>query len=918
VTRRGNLPGQLTSFVGRQATVDLVSRRLKDDRLVTLVGPGGCGKTRLAIEVGRKVSNFRDGGAFFVDLSGLSDPGLVPGAVLHALGLRSAPGHDPIEVLVNRAYDREVLVILDNCEHMLEVCARLADHLARGCPRAWVLATSRERLGVTGEVVVPVEGLQLPDRTLAPGQEWLENSESGRLFMETARRARPGFSVDDADAASVARICERLDGIPLAIEMVAAWVRLMSVGAIAGGLSDRFRLLVDTDRARPARHKTLLASIEWSCGLLRQDELVLLRRLSVFVSGFSVVAVENVCTGDGVEPEDALALLSSLVDKCLVQADPGRDRLRLHETIRAYAGAALEGEGATAAIRNRHLRHFADLGQAIGPKTFTGEVPVVLAALRPDIDNMRAAMDWAVESEQYDAAAALLVALGGFLFALGLSPEGLARCERLLAIPLAPSRRVGLLHWAASFARNSDPSLSSHFASELTALGRSIGDDLAIARGFLYGSNVRAWGAPEEALEMAEDAIYFAQKARRPQSVAASLSNKAWANFWLGRPREALSLAEDSLRAAQACDYHWAKVEARTAASIAATYCGWPKRALEEAAILFQLSTEMSSPTFACWAERHRGEAYVHAGNVAAQGSLARAKAIAESIDDAFNLACTETCQGQFEVSIGFDSSGYEVLEAGIAELEALGFGCMCIRDRAVLAEVALRRGDIGLARSHLEASAWHLPRKPDPQGVPVLRAEARLARAEECPQRSHSLACDGLEVAASSGQGLWSVDLLELVGITAADLGRHDEAARLLGAAEAQREVMGYVRWAPARDELAPVVARLEASLGPEAFGQALSEGRALSLEEAVAYANRGRGSHSRCASGWESLTPAELRVVGLVAQRLTNAEIAAKLFVSTATVKSHLTRVFDKLGVDDRSQLAVVAAAHLAAGRT
>ena len=216
-------------------------------------------------------------------------------------------------------------------------------------------------------------------------------------------------------------------------------------------------------------------------------------------------------------------------------------------------------------------------------------------------------------------------------------------------------------------------------------------------------------------------------------------------------------------------------------------------------------------------------------------------------------------------------------------------------------------------ARQHLEAAAWHLPRKPDPEGVPVLRAEARLARAEGCPQRAHGLACDGLEAAAGAGQRLWAIDLLELVAITSADLGRHAGAARLLGAAEAQRALTGYARWAPARDELAPVLAEVESALGPAAFGRAMTEGRQLSLQEAVAYARRGRGSHSRAESGWESLTPTERRVVSLVSKHMTNAEIAGQLFVSTGTVKSHLTRVFDKLGVADRRQLAELATARL-----
>ncbi len=239
------------------------------------------------------------------------------------------------------------------------------------------------------------------------------------------------------------------------------------------------------------------------------------------------------------------------------------------------------------------------------------------------------------------------------------------------------------------------------------------------------------------------------------------------------------------------------------------------------------------------------------------------------------------------------------------------------MNNRAVLAEVALRRGDLNGARSHLDACTWRLPRKPDPEGVPVLRAEARLARADGSWSRAHGLACDGLEEAAGAGHLVWAIDLLELVAITGSDLGRPALAARLVGAAEAQREGAGYRRWAPARDELAPVLTAVQAALGQEAFDQAISEGRALTFPEAVAYARRGRGSQSRSVSGWDSLTPTERQVVSLVAKHLSNAEIAGQLFVSTVTVKSHLTRVFAKLGVADRHHLAEIAAVHMTGRR-
>jgi DNA-binding CsgD family transcriptional regulator len=619
-----------------------------------------------------------------------------------------------------------------------------------------------------------------------------------------------------------------------------------------------------------------------------------------------------------VEDHDVLGLLTSLVDKSLVQVDAVADRFRLHETMRAFASTALEAEGGTAAVRDRHLGHFAALAQSMRPMGLTSEIASALAVLEPDLDNLRAALDWSVQSEQFNACADLLGALGPYFDGLRLWPEAWARCERLLAAELEPSRRADLLYFVARSLRNSDPPTSLRLSWELTELGRSVGYDWATARGLYAVANLQAWAQPDEALKTADEAMDIALRAGLPKMAGLGLHNKAWAYLWLGRPEEALSLAEESERAARDVDYLWGLVSPGTISSIAATCSGRLVRGLEEAERLLRLSTELSAPTFICFAERHRGEAYMYLGDAGAMGAFARARALAESIDDTYCLAFTDMGLGHLEVSLGQDGLGYELLEAANSKLEAFGLDRICVNNRAVMAEVALRRGDLRLARRHLDACTWRLPRAPDPEGVPVLRAEARLARADGDWSRSHALACDGLEQAAGAGHLIWAIDLLELAAVTGADLGRAAEAARLLGAAECQREATGYRRWAPAEDELGPVLAGVQTALGRELFDEAFTEGRALTLTEAVAYARRGRGSHSRSVSGWDSLTPTERRVASLVAKRLSNAEIAGRLFVSRVTVKSHLTRVFAKLAVGDRHQLAEIAAVHMASGRS
>ncbi len=903
----GRLPSQLTSFIGRRATIELVDRRLAKHRLVSLVGPGGCGKTRLAIEVGQRTTVVPPGSVFFVDLSGLSDPRLVPGTVLRALGLWETQDGGPLESLTTQLSERDLLVLLDNCEHLIDACAALADALGRECPGVRLLATSREQLGVGGEAVADVGGLELPAPVGHPDEQWLRRSEAGRLFIERARTARADFVVDSDDALVVARICERLDGIPLALEMAAARVRLMSVQAIAEGLSDRFRVLTSSRRSGPRRHRSLLASIEWSCELLGQGERRLLHRLAVFASGFNTQAAEAVCAGVDVERDDVLRLLTSLVEKSLVQASPRADRFWLHETMCAYAAAALDAEGATGALRDRHLDYFAALAKRMEPRQRTSDFALTRKELEPELDNLRAALRWSVESKQFDTGAALLSSLATFLCDEGLHSEALAQCGPLLVADIEPSLRAELLFLAGRCSRLNNPAMSLYLASELVSLGRSLGDERVQAAGLVRWATSQLDADPEAALKAATEGTRLAREGGQQLIEILGLHAKGWALIRLGRPAEALIVGEEAAEVSDSSDWPTSQYSVRTLLSYASICNGRFTRALEEAG---RMVCAGSNPHYVACGEAYRAEVLARQGKPGAADAINLAVSLESALGYAFFVASNNAGRGRILIWQGQQDDGYQVLEAATAKLESFGLSAMCVENRAVLAEVAVRRGDLLTARQHLDTSSWRLPRAIEPAGAPILGVEARLARAEGRSTRAHGLACDGLAAAFEGGHMLWVIDLLELVAITCGDLGRPTEASRLLGAAESQRDLIGYVRSAPTRDELSPVQVDLQAALGDDAFARAMSEGRALSLEEAVAYAQRGRGSHKLARSGWESLTASEQQVASLVGQHLTNAEIAQRLFISVPTVKSHLNRVFAKLDINNRGQLA--AAAH------
>ena len=338
----GNLPAQLTSFVGREPEVADVRRLLRDNRLVTLTGAGGVGKSRLGVEAAATLRTDTPGGTWLVELAALDRPGLVPHQVADTLGVCDQPGRRLPELLAERVGAASVLLVFDNCEHVIDEVSGLAQQLLGACARLRILATSRERLGITGEVLLPVSGLTVPEPG-ARGAPAIGGADAVRLLVERAASVQPGFVLRDDTAAALAQVCQRLDGLPLALELAAARVNAYGIEQIAARLDDRFALLTQGSRSALARHQTLRAMVDWSYGLLNEPERRLFDRLSVFVGGFALEAVEG-------EEEAAVELLGRLVDKSLVVAEPagaGAHRYRLLETLRAYAHERLAERGET-------------------------------------------------------------------------------------------------------------------------------------------------------------------------------------------------------------------------------------------------------------------------------------------------------------------------------------------------------------------------------------------------------------------------------------------------------------------------------------------------------------------------------------------------------------------------------------------
>ncbi|HEX5506424.1 MAG TPA: helix-turn-helix domain-containing protein [Thermomicrobiales bacterium] len=464
-----NLPADLTSFVGRERERAEVARLLAGARSITLTGVGGVGKTRLALRVAADLGGEYADGVWLVELGALTEPALVPPAVARAVGVREQPGRALDGTLPDALSTRHLLLVLDNCEHLLGACAALAARLLRACPRLCVLATSREPLGVPGEVAWPVPPLAVPAESAGLPFPALAGAEAVRLFAARAGAARPGFALTARNADAVARICRRLDGIPLAIELAAARARALAPAEIAARLDDRFPLLAAGDRAAPPRHQTLRAALDWSYDLLDEAERRLFERLAVFAGEFTLAAAEAVTemrsekveVRKGFHAEDfsLLAPLARLVDRSLVLADTagedGETRYRLLETVRAYGAERLAVRGEAVLIRRRHAAWVVALAEEAAAAFHGPREGRWLRRVERAHPEVRAALSWALAHDDAETALRLGAALWWAWGVYGHTAEGRAWLERALALPVAaaPTRlRARVLARAARFA----------------------------------------------------------------------------------------------------------------------------------------------------------------------------------------------------------------------------------------------------------------------------------------------------------------------------------------------------------------------------------------------------------------------------------------------------------------------------------
>ena len=558
-----NLPQQVTSFVGRETQVAEVNAWLGKTRLLTLTGAGGAGKTRLALQVAADLLDGEGDGVWLVELAPLSDPALVPQAVADVLGIKEQAEQPIPRTLVDALRSKRLLLVLDNCEHLVAACASLAADLLRNCPGVHVLATSREALNVAGEQSYRVPSLTLPDPKQAPTGESLSQFEAVRLFIERAKAVQPAFAVTDANAPAVAQVCWRLDGIPLALELAAARVRSLAVEEVNARLDQRFRLLTGGFRTALPRQQTLRALIDWSYDLLTGTEKTLLRRLSVFAGGWTLAAAEGVCPAGGMEDWEVLEGLTGLVDKSLVvygeQAEGGGDRYRLLETVRQYAQERLQESGEAKAVGNRSASWFLSFAEEAEAQLTGPEQAMWLERLEAEHDNLRASLSWDEESA---VGAEENLRLAGALWRLwyirGHCSEG--RCWLGRTLERSQGRehagslealavRSKALNGAGNLAESQgDYAEARALHGESLAIRRQLGNQQGIAASLGNLGNVAYHqGDYAGARALHEESLAIKRQFGSPQSLAASLGNLGNVALCQGDYAGARALHEESL-----------------------------------------------------------------------------------------------------------------------------------------------------------------------------------------------------------------------------------------------------------------------------------------------------------------------------------------------------------------------------------
>mgnify|MGYP002079012697 CR=1 FL=1 len=546
--RPNNLPTQLTSFIGREDEMKLTKELLMDNRLLTISGTGGAGKTRLSLQTGADLIDDFANGVWFLELAAISDPDYLPIAMMNIFGLKEEMNIEPEKTLTDYLKNKEILIILDNCEHLIEACAEISVKLLSSCPELKIIATSREVLNIPGEQIFKIPPLSQPDPKKKDTPDQLTQYESVRLFIERAMAVNPKFRVNNKNAPAIAGICSNLDGIPLAIELAAARIRVLSPEKIFERLDDMFNLLTGGVRTALPRQQTLKALIDWSYDLLTEEEKILWSRLSVFSCGFTLEAAEEICSDEIIKKNDILDLLSALSEKSIIIYDESKVRYKLLDSIRQYGKEKLQMENK---IFSKHLDYFLQLSLSAKPELKSINLKEWLDLLEADHNNFLSAIEWGIKNEEAEKGAIVAVALGKFWEIRGQYSTGIKILEIILnkSYDLSKNTKANILNLTGNLNRyQGNYENAGRFFEESLTLFREAEDKMGISTTVNnLGNLAYSQGKFELAQKFFEESMAIKKEIGDKMGVAGSMNNLGGVAFSTGKYEEARMFYEDSL-----------------------------------------------------------------------------------------------------------------------------------------------------------------------------------------------------------------------------------------------------------------------------------------------------------------------------------------------------------------------------------
>lgn len=849
------LPISLTSFIGREREISRLKDLLVGTRLLTLTGAGGSGKTRLALQVARDLAVdevFRDG-VWWVDLAVLMTRDSVPQAVAHTLGLRQVPNELLSETLARYLGAKQLLLVLDNCEHLISACAPLIECLLKRSPQLKIVATSREGIGIQAEQVWVVPVLSLPDSQQGLPIQKLAQFEAIRLFVERARAVKVDFALTANNAPAVMQVCQRLDGIPLAIELAATRVKVLTVEQIAARLDDRFNLLTVGSRTALPRHQTLRATTDWSYELLSKQERSLFSRLSVFVGGWSLEAAEAVCSGDGFSSQQVLELLSQLVDKSLVIQEEQADaaRYRMLETIREYAREQLDIANETQELGLRHLNFFLELTERAEFELRGPQRKLWLDRLEIEMANLNAALSFS-----------LLLGDG--------AEKGLRLAGALNAFWALRSHQVEGSRWLNTLLTASH---TDHLAPAIRAKALYTAGILASERGEYV-----------VAVELLKESVMLWRQTGNPSGLGIALIRLAKVVDSQGHNGDARVLSDASKRILRAAGDKWGLAFALALEwqivlpdADEASMC----RRLQESLSLFEETGDkwsVAEPLYSL------GHFMARLGKFRqAREYFERFLPIARETDDIWDIATTRMILASMSQAERQYGEAQVLYEQSLATWRMLGVKRFIARCLLELGHLARHNGDAARALCLFA------------EGL-----KAAVASDQTDPMRSDSIA-----FCLAGFTEIWAEHRQPL------------PAAHLLGALKALVDAMGsgYVFIPVARftqSDYHRAFAAVHRRMDPATFATAFAAGRALRLEQAVAFAltppalSQSAPEYRAANKEFGGLTGREREIALLIAQGKSNREIAAQLVLSTRTVENHIAHILSKLDFHSRTRIA------------